>query len=162
MKSVNLKFLEPSGQLQSSNGTALPFFTYSPVEMWWHTVTHRRGSEGGNWRMEWVASTLHTTSEHVYPALLPLMRTPRLPAVDWTDAPLLYKRTRPFRRRKKSVFCVCAITLHTQSTTTLDVLTVVLLYRRDRDLHRGPSTDRIVISFPSNPPHPRFPGCLLV
>ena len=38
--------------------------------------------------MEWVASTLHTTSEHgVYPALLPLMRTPRLPVVDWTDAP---------------------------------------------------------------------------
>jgi len=24
----------------------------------------------------------------VYPALLPLMRTPRLPAVDWTDAPV--------------------------------------------------------------------------
>ena len=22
------------------------------------------GSEWGNWRMEWVASTLHTTSEH--------------------------------------------------------------------------------------------------
>jgi len=22
------------------------------------------GSEGGNWRMQWVASTLHTTSEH--------------------------------------------------------------------------------------------------
>jgi hypothetical protein len=22
------------------------------------------GSEGGNWRMEWVAGTLHTTSEH--------------------------------------------------------------------------------------------------
>ena len=32
--------------------------------MWWHTVTHGRGSEGGNWRMEWVASTLHSTSEH--------------------------------------------------------------------------------------------------
>jgi hypothetical protein len=38
--------------------------------------------------MEWVASTLHTTSEHgVYPALLPLMRTTRLPVVDCTDAP---------------------------------------------------------------------------
>jgi len=37
--------------------------------------------------MEWVASTLHTTSDMVYPALLPLMRTPRLPAVDLTDAP---------------------------------------------------------------------------
>ena len=24
----------------------------------------RGGSEGGNWRMQWVASTLHTTSEH--------------------------------------------------------------------------------------------------
>jgi len=32
--------------------------------MWWYTVTHGRGSEGGNWRTEWVASTLHTTSEH--------------------------------------------------------------------------------------------------
>ena len=32
--------------------------------MWWHTVTRGRGSEGGNWRLEWVASTLHTTSEH--------------------------------------------------------------------------------------------------
>jgi len=39
-----------------------------------------------NWRMEWVANTLHTTSEQVYPALLPLMRTPRLPVVDLTDA----------------------------------------------------------------------------
>jgi len=27
--------------------------------MWWHTVKHGRG----NWRMQWVASTLHTTSE---------------------------------------------------------------------------------------------------
>jgi len=56
--------------------------------MWWHTVTHGRGSEGKNWWMEWVASTLHTTSEHcVSPALLPLMLTPRPPVVDWTDAP---------------------------------------------------------------------------
>ena len=27
-------------------------------------MTHGRRSEGGNWRMEWVASTFHTTSEH--------------------------------------------------------------------------------------------------
>ena len=37
--------------------------------------------------MEWVASTLHTTSNFVYLELLPLMRTPRLPVVDRTDAP---------------------------------------------------------------------------
>jgi hypothetical protein len=27
-------------------------------------MTHGRGSEGENWGMEWVARTLHTTSEH--------------------------------------------------------------------------------------------------
>ena len=37
--------------------------------------------------MEWVASTLTPSPNVVYPALLKLMRTPRLPAVDWTDAP---------------------------------------------------------------------------
>ena len=37
--------------------------------------------------MEWVASTLTPPPNVVYPALLTLMRTPRLPAVDWTDAP---------------------------------------------------------------------------
>jgi hypothetical protein len=52
----------------------------------------------------------------VYPALLPLMRTPRLPVVDWTDAPRRSKRTRPFRRKKKSGFCACAITFQLAST----------------------------------------------
>jgi len=37
--------------------------------------------------MEWVASTLTLPRNLVYPALLTLMRTPRLPAVDGTDAP---------------------------------------------------------------------------
>jgi len=37
--------------------------------------------------MEWVASTLTPPTNVVYPALLKLMRTPRLPAVDGTDAP---------------------------------------------------------------------------
>ena len=37
--------------------------------------------------MEWVASTLTLPRDVVYPALLPLMHTPRLPAVDLTDTP---------------------------------------------------------------------------
>ena len=41
----------------------------------------REGKWRGNWWMEWVASTLHTTSEHG------VSNTPRLPVVDWTDAP---------------------------------------------------------------------------
>ena len=47
----------------------------------------REGKWRGNRRMEWVASTLTPPPNVVYPALLPLMRAPRLPAVDWTDAP---------------------------------------------------------------------------
>ena len=45
------------------------------------------GKWRGNWRMEWVASTLTRSRNLVYPALLTLMGTPRLPAVDWTDSP---------------------------------------------------------------------------
>jgi len=52
----------------------------------------------------------------VYPALLPLMRTSRLPVVDWTDAPRRFKWTRPFRRKIISGFCACAITFQTHST----------------------------------------------
>ena len=46
------------------------------------------------------------------------MHTPRLPVVDWTDAPRRFKWTRPFRRKTNSGFCACAITFQTQSTKT--------------------------------------------
>ena len=39
----------------------------------------------------------------VYPALLPLMRTPRLPAVDWTDAPANLNGLVPFAERRNLV-----------------------------------------------------------
>ena len=60
------------------------------LELVRHLVTHGDAREGkwrGNWRMEWVASTLTPPPNVVYPTLLKLMRKPRLPAVDWTDAP---------------------------------------------------------------------------
>ena len=47
----------------------------------------REGKCRGNRRMEWVDSTLTLPRNVLYPALLTLMRTPRLSAVDWTDAP---------------------------------------------------------------------------
>ena len=46
----------------------------------------QEGKWRGNWRMEWVASTLTRPRNVMYPALLTLMRTSRLPAVDWTDS----------------------------------------------------------------------------
>ena len=60
------------------------------LELVRNLVAHGDAREGkwrGNWRMEWVASTLTPPRNVVYPALLKLMRTPRLPAVDWTEAP---------------------------------------------------------------------------
>ena len=77
----------------------------------------REGKWRGNWRKEWVASTHTLPRNTVYPVLLPLMRTPRLPAVDWTDASRRFKWTRPFRRNTKSVFCACAITFQLASTS---------------------------------------------
>ena len=108
MISGNLNFLEPSGPLQACNRTALQsehmyisnmcynkyqrhvlanIRSLSPVETWWHTVTHGRGSEGetGEWSGYPVPFTL--PRDMVYPALLPLIRTRRLPVVNWTDAP---------------------------------------------------------------------------
>jgi len=55
----------------------------------------------------------------VYPALLQLMHTPRLPVVDWTDDPCRFKWTRPFRRKTKSGFCACAITFQLASTSEM-------------------------------------------
>ena len=60
-------------------------WVHCEVESSWNVMAHGDAREGkwrGNWRMECVASTLTLP-----PALLPLMRTPRLPVVDWTDAP---------------------------------------------------------------------------
>ena len=66
------------------------FSLHYVVELVRNLVAHGDAREGkwrGNWRMEWVANTLTPPPNVVYPALLKLMRTPRLPAVDWTDAP---------------------------------------------------------------------------
>ena len=89
------------------------------VDCIWKLMAHGDAWEGkwrGNWRMEWVASTLTLPRNVVYPELLPPMRTPRLPAVDWTDAPHRFKRTRLFWRKTKPGFCACAIIFQTQST----------------------------------------------
>ena len=48
-------------------------------------MTHGRGSEGETG--EWSEYLFTLPRNMVYPALLPPMRTPRLPVVDWTDAP---------------------------------------------------------------------------
>ena len=88
------------------------------IESSWNVMAHgdaREGKWSGNWRMEWVASTLHTTSKHGVSSITTadahtLDASSRL---NWR--PHQFKWTRPFRRKTKSGFCACAITFQTQS-----------------------------------------------
>jgi hypothetical protein len=90
------------------------------------------------------------------------MHTPRLPVVDWTDAPRRFKWTRPFRRKTKSGFCACAITFQTQSTTTRCPSPqkekrrgLVSPTRRSIQARGWTSTDRsVTTALPSATPHP--------
>ena len=68
----------------------------------------------GNWRMEWVASTLHTTSElGVYSITTANAHTSAASSrLNWR--PHRFKWTRPFRRKTIYGFCACAITFKTQ------------------------------------------------
>jgi hypothetical protein len=80
---------------------------YTAVEMLWHTFTQGSGVKGGKCRMEWVASTRHTTSEHGVSSITTADAAHlRLPAVDWTDAypPGRFKWTRPFRAKNEIWF----------------------------------------------------------
>jgi len=58
------------------------------VESSWNVMAHGDAREG-KWRgklANGVGSQYPLSQNMVYPALLPLMSTPRLPVVDWTDA----------------------------------------------------------------------------
>jgi len=79
------------------------------------TRWRREGKWSGNWRMEWVASTPHTTSEHGVSSITTadahtLAASSRL---NWR--PRRFKWTRPFRWKTKYDFCACAITFQLAS-----------------------------------------------
>jgi hypothetical protein len=80
----------------------------------------RTGGEGGKWRgiwrMEWVASTLHTTSEYGVSRVTTAYAHTSAANSRLNWHPCLFKWTRPFRWKTKSGFCACAITFQTQST----------------------------------------------
>jgi len=77
----------------------------------------RMGSEEGNWRMELVASTLHTTSEFDVSSITTADEHTSAASSRLNWRPCRFKWTRSFRRKTKSGFCACAITFQTQSTT---------------------------------------------
>ena len=89
------------------------------VESIWNVMAQGDGWEGkwrGNSRMEWVASTLHTTSEHGVSSITTAdVYTAASSRRNWR--PHQFKWTRQFRWKTKFDFCECAITFQTQSNT---------------------------------------------
>jgi len=76
----------------------------------------REGKWRGNWRMEWVAITLHTTSEHGVSSITTAVAYTSTASSRLNWRPRRFKWTRPFRGKTKSGFCACAITFQTRST----------------------------------------------
>jgi len=89
------------------------------VESSWNMMAHGDAREGkwrGNWWMDWVASTLHTISEHGVSSITTADTHTSAASSRLNWRPRRFKWTRPFRRKTKSGFCACAITFQTQST----------------------------------------------
>jgi len=76
----------------------------------------REGKWRGNWRMEWVASTLHAPSEHGVSSITNSDAHTSAASSRLNWRPRRLKWTRPVRQKTKSGFCACAITFQTQST----------------------------------------------
>jgi len=85
----------------------------------WNVMAHgdaREWNWRGNWRMECVASTLHTTSERVVSSITTAdaHTSAASSRLNWRSR--RFKWTRPFRRKTKSGFWACAITFQLVST----------------------------------------------
>ena len=93
------------------------------VESGWNVMAYGDAREGKwrkNWRMEWVASTLHTTSEHGLSSITTAdaHTSAARSRLNWRP-PGRFKWTRPFRRNTKSGFRACAITFKLASNRVL-------------------------------------------
>jgi len=95
----------------------------SEVDCVWNVMAHgdaREENWRGNKRMEWVTSKRHITAEHRLARAVQTLQADEHDSsassrLNWR--PRRFKCTRPFRRKTKSGFCVCAITFQTQSDT---------------------------------------------
>jgi hypothetical protein len=82
----------------------------------------REGKWRGNWRMEGVSITLYTTSEHGVSSITTTDAHASVASSRLNWRPRRFKWTRPFRRKTKSGFCACAVTVQTQSASEVTFL----------------------------------------
>jgi len=90
------------------------------VDSSWNVMAHvdaREGKWRGNWRMQWVASTLHTTSELGVSSITTADAHTSAASSRLNWRPHRFKWIRPFRQKKKSGSCACAITFQMASNT---------------------------------------------
>jgi hypothetical protein len=95
------------------------------VESSWNVMAHGDTLERkwrGNWRMEWVAITLHTTSEHGVSSITTTDAHNSAASSRLNWRPPRFKWTRPLCRKTKTVFFTCAITFQTQSDVLFNLL----------------------------------------
>jgi len=88
------------------------------IDSSWNVMAHGDAREGkcrGNWRLEWVASTLHTTSERGVSSFTTADAHTSAASIRLNWPPRRFKRTLPFRPKRNSGFCACAITFQKQS-----------------------------------------------
>jgi hypothetical protein len=90
--------------------------------------------------MEWVASTLHTTSERDVSSITTADAHTSAASSRVNCRPRRFKWTRPFGRKTKSGLCACAITFQTQSTNGTEVRASLMC----RDLFPGDVSGRIL------------------
>jgi len=82
-------------------------------------MTHgdaQKGKWRGYRRMEWVASTLHNTSEHGVSSITTADAHTSAASSRLNWRPRQFKWIRSFRRKTKSDLCACAVTFQMQSS----------------------------------------------
>jgi hypothetical protein len=98
------------------------YFPKTLVDSSWNVMAHgdaRKGKWRGNWWMEWVASTLHTSSKHGVSSITTADAHTSAASSGLNWRPRRFKWTRPFRRKAKSGFCACDITFQLASNSHL-------------------------------------------
>ena len=103
---------------------------YLLLESTWNVMAHGDAREGkwrGNWRMEWVASTLHTTSENGVSGITTadVQTSAASSRRNWPPS-RRFKWNHPFRLKTKSGFWAYAITFKTQSNRSVLVVCILL------------------------------------
>jgi len=103
---------------QSHSWPCPAHFTRSRLQLKCHGTQWRMGREvkGKLANGVWVASTLHTTSEHGVSSITTADAHTSAASCRLNWRPCWFKWIRPFRRKTKSGFCACAITFQLAST----------------------------------------------